>query len=236
MDKHGISVSHRPGVPATLVMLLFFPVLLFTACGPSTQSPERGLSENDRAALVALYNATAGSSWNFDLHWATDASIGTWYGVTTNAENRVISLTIAHNRLTGEIPPELGQLSELETLVLYDNRLTGAIPTELASLGRLRTLDLGSNRLDGEIPAELGDLLALETLDLTDNRLTGCVPVPVHRVHYGISDFGGLDPCPEPDRAALEEFYDATRGGGWANSQNWLEDGVPHPPLARRHD
>ena len=180
MDKRRGAANNRPCGPPVPIILFLLPVLLLIAliaCSPSVQTLQERLSENDRAALVALYDTTGGSSWNFNLHWATEAPIGAWYGVTTNAENRVISLTLAHNRLTGGIPPELGQLSELETLVLYDNRLTGTIPAQLGSLARLRALDLGSNRLEGEIPAELGGLTGLETLDLTDNRLTGCVPV-----------------------------------------------------------
>ncbi len=129
--------------------------------------------------------------------------------------------------MTGSIPPELGRLSELETLVLYDNRLIGTIPPELGNQARLKELDLGENRLDGELSAELGNLLHLETLDLTNNRLTGCVPVQVYRVHYEISNFEGLDLCPEPDRPALEALYQTTRGRGWENNQCWMEERGP---------
>ena len=38
------------------------------------------------------------------------------------------------NRLTGEIPPELGGLSNLTELSLRDNQLTGEIPPELGGL------------------------------------------------------------------------------------------------------
>ena len=40
--------------------------------------------------------------------------------------------------------------------------MTGDIPTELGSLSNLETLDLSGNQLTGDIPAELGNLSNLE--------------------------------------------------------------------------
>ena len=57
-----------------------------------------------------------------------------------------------YNQLTGKIPPELGQLTELETLHLARNRLTGEIPEELAELPKLRRVDLDGNQLEGCLP------------------------------------------------------------------------------------
>ena len=38
----------------------------------------------DRAALVALYNATDGPNWVDNTNWLTDAPLGEWYGVSTD--------------------------------------------------------------------------------------------------------------------------------------------------------
>ena len=131
---------------------------------------------SDRAALVALYNATEGASWTRDWNWLSDRPIGEWHGVTTNSDGRVAELDLSSNRLTGPIPAELGDLSNLRTLDLADNRLTGPIPAELGDLSNLQTLQLVDNRLTGPIPAELGDLSNLQTLQLAINRLTGPIP------------------------------------------------------------
>ena len=56
-----------------------------------------------------------------------------------------------NNQLTGEIPPELGHLVNLEGLVLRDNQLTGRLPTELANV---EVLCLSGNQLAGEIPPD----------------------------------------------------------------------------------
>ena len=77
--------------------------------------------------------------------------------------------------MRGEIPPELGNLTDLETLDLWDNQLRGEIPPELGNLNNLKSLDLADNELRGEIPAVLGKLglSTLYWLDLRGNRLSG---------------------------------------------------------------
>ena len=94
------------------------------------------------------------------------------------------------NQLTGEIPKELGDLSELIWLSLRDNRLTGEIPPELGNLSDLQHLNLSDNNLTGGIPTELGDLSNLDELYLGGNRLAGCVPDELRDIPY--NDFAGL--------------------------------------------
>ena len=72
-----------------------------------------GSAETDREALVALYNATDGENWTFSDNWLSDAPLGEWAGVVTNDDGRVILLTSTGNGLSGEIPAELGSLSNL---------------------------------------------------------------------------------------------------------------------------
>ena len=65
--------------------------------------------------------------------------------------------------MTGDIPAELGNLSNLQELYLYDNELTGDIPTELGNLSNLAWLYLSGNQLTGDIPTEMSSLSNLET-------------------------------------------------------------------------
>ncbi|CAN0461293.1 unnamed protein product, partial [Phaeothamnion confervicola] len=51
---------------------------------------------------------------------------------------------------TGEIPKELGGLTNLQYLYLYNNQLTGEIPKELGSLSNLTDLRLFNNQLTGK--------------------------------------------------------------------------------------
>ena len=57
-------------------------------------------------------------------------------------------------------------------LNLWDNELSGEIPAELGSLSNLGILYLSGNALSGEIPAELGSLSNLRELWLSGNGLS----------------------------------------------------------------
>ena len=141
----------------------------------------------DRAALVALYNATDGPNWVNNENWLTDVPLGEWYGVSTNAAGRVVELRLAgryyhetrehvSHGLAGEIPPELGDLANLTRLELWNNALTGPIPPELGDLANLQFLHLAVNHLTGPIPPELSSLSKLRHLHLGSNNLTGEIP------------------------------------------------------------
>ena len=130
----------------------------------------------DRAALVAFYNATGGANWTFNANWLSNEPLSAWHGVETNAAGRVTFLGLPRFQLNGEIPAELGNLDNLQTLSLFGNQLSGEIPAELGQLINLQGLHLYQNTLSGEIPAELGNLANLEALSLYDNQLSGEIP------------------------------------------------------------
>ncbi|GAA3591156.1 hypothetical protein Q4Q39_15825 [Flavivirga amylovorans] len=134
-----------------------------------------GVPTSERDALMALYNATDGANWVNNTNWNTSAPVCDWHGITvTNGHVTVIYLI--SNQLTGNIPPELGNLSSLVDLDLNRNQLTGSIPPELGNLSSLVELDLNRNQLIGSIPPELGNLSSLTYISLYDNQLTGSIP------------------------------------------------------------
>ena len=136
----------------------------------------------DRAALVALYNATDGENWSYKRNWLSETSIERWYGVTTDGNGHVIELDLNGNNLKGTIPPELRNLAELQSLWLMGNRITGEIPAELGILSELKELTLSGNDLGGTIPTELGNLSRLERLTLSGNDLGGEIPTSLGRL------------------------------------------------------
>ena len=125
---------------------------------------------------MALYNATDGPNWTNNTNWLSDAPIGEWHGVTTNTDGRVIRLVLLFNGLNGEVPKELGNLSNLTQLWLYNNQLRGQIPSELGNLSNLTILKLDRNQISGEIPKELANLSNLAELRLHFNQLRGPIP------------------------------------------------------------
>ena len=119
-------------VVVALALLASMTALVVTAHDQS------GSSDTDRAALVALYEATDGPDWIFNTNWLSDRPLSEWYGVTTDADGRVTRLelsTIDRNRpmgghgsitgngLRGHIPSELGTLTSLQSLWLTGNEL-----------------------------------------------------------------------------------------------------------------
>ena len=143
---------------------------------PGDVPPDLDGVEGDTAALVALYNATDGENWTNNTKWLTDAPLHQWRGVSTDASGRVTDLYLARNGLSGEIPEELGNLTNLDRLTLGSNQLSGEIPNELGSLTNLRVLGLEGNQLSGQIPVELGSLTNLSGLYLHINQLSGKIP------------------------------------------------------------
>ncbi len=77
------------------------------------------------------------------------------------------SLNLSHNNLTGALPAEIKNLSNLQTLDVSYNSMTG-IPAEIGQMHDLKTLNYSYNQITG-LPMELGNLTQLQTLDLRGN-------------------------------------------------------------------
>jgi len=114
-------------------------------------------------------------------------------------------LCICRCSLTGEIPPEIGNLASLEELQLFGNKLSGQIPDSFGGLSNLKLLSLGeytggnnfapgplalcirrlkslealfmsSCQLTGPVPAWIGELTNLRQLDVQHNNISGLLP------------------------------------------------------------
>ncbi|MCY4114082.1 MAG: hypothetical protein OXG33_09115 [Chloroflexi bacterium] len=129
-----------------------------------------------RDALIALYHATNGGDWNRNDNWLSDAPLGEWFGVTTDAHDRIVDLDLSQNQLSGTLPPEIGQLTTLRRLDVQGNQLQGEIPPEIGNLDNVTHLSLWANQFSGSIPAEMGDMASLQWAALGINELTGSIP------------------------------------------------------------
>ena len=175
----------------------------FVSLPPTAQSPgPMGPSavETDRAALVALYEATDGGNWARNTNWLSSQPMGDWYGVVTNDSGRVTEIGLPQNLLAGELPSEVSDLTELTRLDLRRNELIGEITDDLDDLINLDSLSLANNLLSGEIPAELGNLPNLESLSLENNQLDGDIPTglgnlsALESLSLGNNQFSGTIP------------------------------------------
>ena len=127
--------------------------------------------------LAAIYEATNGPEWVNNDNWLTDAPLGGWYGVDTDADGQVTGLYLSGNHLQGQIPAEIGGLSRLQSLELGRGyALTGPLPEEFFDLSELRYLYLRRFNLGGPLPPEIARLTQLQSLHLSSSGLGGPLP------------------------------------------------------------
>ncbi|XP_004298216.1 PREDICTED: probable receptor protein kinase TMK1 [Fragaria vesca subsp. vesca] len=136
-----------------LLLLLFLPFLLLTAA-------------DDAAVMSKLLSNLKPSGWS------SSDSYCSWDGVKCDSDTskRVTSINLASRFLSGSLPSNLNDLSELTTLSLQNNTLTGPFPS-LANLSNLREVYLDTNNFSS-IPAGcFGGLTGLQTLSMSNNEI-----------------------------------------------------------------
>jgi hypothetical protein len=125
--------------------------------------------------LQTTPTTTGFGSANHTATW-TNIDECKWTDVECDDNGHVIYLLLSIVNLQGQIPHDLGLLTELTLLALGDNQLSGTMPSSLGALAALEILDLSRNQISGTIPSSLGALTALWYLDLGDNQLSGTIP------------------------------------------------------------
>ncbi|PKA51172.1 putative leucine-rich repeat receptor-like protein kinase [Apostasia shenzhenica] len=176
----------------------FFFFFLFVVFATGFQLSHGAADPQDAAALRSLMNEWQNTppSWGgndpCDTPWegiTCSNSRVTMIGLTTMGLKGTLSSDISHLSelqsldlssnadLGGPLPPSIGNLKQLTTLILAGCSFTGNIPQELGNLANLSFLALNSNQFTGRIPASLGLLSNVYWLDLADNQLTGPIPI-----------------------------------------------------------
>ncbi|GAY65284.1 hypothetical protein CUMW_239900 [Citrus unshiu] len=85
-------------------------------------------------------------------------------------------IDLSCNKLTGEIPTQIGYLTRIRALNLSHNNLTGTIPTTFSNLMQIESLDLSYNLLHGKIPPQLTVLTTLAVFRVAYNNLSSKIP------------------------------------------------------------
>ncbi|KAI9192186.1 hypothetical protein LWI28_019359 [Acer negundo] len=80
------------------------------------------------------------------------------------------------NKLTGEIPHQIGNLTRIHTLNLSYNNLNGSIPSTFSNLEQIESLDLSHNNLNGKIPPQIIELHYITFFSVAYNNLSGKTP------------------------------------------------------------
>ncbi|MFC0878877.1 T9SS type A sorting domain-containing protein [Saccharicrinis sp. FJH2] len=144
--------------------------------------------ESDSLALVSIYNTNGGENWHIgeDSVWL-EGPIYRWEGVKVKNQ-RVVSLNLGHVNLIGNIPPEIGDLTEIQFINLKYNEIS-SIPSEIGNLNKLSYLNLAWNKLS-IIPNSIGDLKQLIYLDFWANDIEN---VPSEISNLDLLEYLGLD-------------------------------------------
>ncbi|GAY48609.1 hypothetical protein CUMW_113020 [Citrus unshiu] len=86
-------------------------------------------------------------------------------------------LLVENTYLSGSIPWSLYNISSLERIDLSSNSLSGTLPNDMCiRLPKLETLYLGASQFFGHIPSSLSECTRLQILWLSDNQFTGRLP------------------------------------------------------------
>ena len=94
-------------------------------------------------------------------------------------------LNLSYNNLSGNIPLEIGNLSNLIELRLGYNQLTDSIPSNIYELTNLTHLYINDNHgLLGSIPSEIGNLINLRGLNLWCQGISGIIPPEIGNLSY----------------------------------------------------
>ena len=131
---------------------------------------EGSYKAKERAALIKFFNANNGKNWrnSFKENWCTDKPLYLWQGVEMTSDGKhVRSIWINDDNITGQIPKEIADLTELEVLHLIgesNNTQSYPMPKEIGQLKKLKDIYLWRYPISGKLPESLFAMEGLERL------------------------------------------------------------------------
>ncbi|XVE63625.1 hypothetical protein DITRI_Ditri07aG0034600 [Diplodiscus trichospermus] len=147
------------------------------------------------------------------------------YMFSGNILKYMSGIDLSCNRLMGQIPSEIGNLSGLHSLNLSHNNLTGLIPSTISKLKQIESLDLSNNKLCDSIPIQLTELNSLAVFNVSYNNLSGSIPYKAQFATFDESSYMGNrflcgpplhENYPKPDSSLITEpkASDGEKEGG----------------------
>jgi hypothetical protein len=136
-------------------------------------------SLRQRYVLGTLWFLNTTTGFGTDSHaatWTTNLDECNWSKVSCDRNGRVTDVELAASYVRGQIPADLGLLTDLTVLNLSGNQLSGTIPSSLGALTALTYADFEDNQLSATIPSSFVALTVLKYLYLNDNQLVGTMP------------------------------------------------------------
>ncbi|MFS7890325.1 putative non-specific serine/threonine protein kinase [Helianthus anomalus] len=160
-------------------------VLLLTKSKPSLQGPTQTASYPHGTPLFHSANGKASNGFftNGTQLIYTPISSPNWSDISLskNPALHLLSLQLPSANLSGNLPPELEDLSNLQSLYLSFNPIMGSIPLELGYTSSLQDIDFTYNFLNGSVPVSVWNLCdnnKLVSFRVHGNLLSGSIPKP----------------------------------------------------------
>ncbi|KAG6601935.1 Protein NSP-INTERACTING KINASE 2, partial [Cucurbita argyrosperma subsp. sororia] len=100
----------------------------------------------------------------------------TWNLITCSPDKLVIGIGAPSQNFSGTLSPSIGNLTNLQFLLLQNNYISGKVPNEISKIPKLHTLDLSNNLFSGEVPSSFSNLKSLQYLRLNNNTFSGTIP------------------------------------------------------------
>ncbi|KAI8531158.1 hypothetical protein RHMOL_Rhmol11G0115800 [Rhododendron molle] len=124
------------------------------------------------------------------------------------------ALILAQNKISGTIPPSIGNLSLLVGLSFRECNLQGEIPEGIAKLPRLTVLLFDFNKLSGNIPSSIYNISTLIVFSVHFNQLEGSIPPDIGSklpnlwcLSFARNSFTGMIPNSLSNASGLEKIF-----------------------------
>ncbi|WCJ28084.1 Leucine-rich repeat protein kinase family protein [Euphorbia peplus] len=152
------------------IIIICYIIHAFKSVSSSTNVTDR-LALLDFKNLITQDPFKITSSWNDSLHFCN------WTGVFCDPRIlRVQVLNLESLKLSGSIPPSIGNLTYLTEINFSNNTFSGELPQQLGRLLRLQHLNMTYNSFSGKFPTNLTHCKELTVIECTNNNLIGEIP------------------------------------------------------------
>nr|XP_043618237.1 probable LRR receptor-like serine/threonine-protein kinase At3g47570 [Erigeron canadensis] len=132
--------------------------------------------DTDKQALLSIKSQTITQPPDALASWDQNSFPCNWTRVLCGDRGqRVVGLDLSRLQITGQVSPDIGNLSFLTSLQLQENQFV-ELPETITKLTRLRVLNISSNNIQGSIPANISQCIQLRVVDFMQNKLSGSIP------------------------------------------------------------
>ncbi|KAG7016379.1 Receptor protein-tyrosine kinase CEPR2, partial [Cucurbita argyrosperma subsp. argyrosperma] len=172
-------MEKSPVYPLHSLLIFLFILSLFV--------PSLPLLTETRALL--RFKENLNDPMGFLDSWIDSESPCGFSGITCDrVSGKVVEISLENKSLSGEISPSISVLQSLTILSLASNHISGELPYQLINCSNIRVLNLTDNEMVRRIP-DLSQLRKLKVLDLSINFFSGPFPIWVGNL-TGLNSLG----------------------------------------------